>query len=471
MLPDGGGGTKPTAIIARYWLPSCIVSAVQCVPKLHRTAKVERMTASSENSKHWQQRYDDALLPLYGAPMGVLAKGDGVYVWDEDGNKYLDLLGGIAVNAIGHAHPDFVKAVTEQVATLGQTSNFLATKPQIQLAEKLLEITGAPDGSRVFFTNSGTEAVEAAIKLSRRLGPNGLAGGAAPAGEPHRTRLLALEGGFHGRSLGSLSLTHKAAYREPFGPLPGDVEFLPISTTDDPIGALESAFSQVAVDNRGPVAALFVEPVQGEAGIRPLPDGYLQRARELTQDAGALLVVDEIQTGIGRTGQWFAYQAEGVVPDVVTIAKGLGGGLPIGAIVTFGSQVTGLLTKGQHGTTFGGNPITTAAALAVLDVIEREGLLENARDRGAEFRAAVAELGNPAISGVRGLGLLNAVELAAPVAAEVVQLGLENGLILNAVTPSAIRLAPALTITAEQLAQAVDFFRRLELPQPTQPPP
>lgn len=426
--------------------------------------KVKRMSDSKPKAAHWQQRYDDALLPLYGVPMGVLAKGDGVYVWDEDGNRYLDLLGGIAVNSIGHAHPDFVKAVTEQVGTLGQISNFLTSKPQIELAEKLLEISGAPAGSRVFFTNSGTEAVEAAIKLSRRLGPGGLADGPTEVGEPHRTRLLALEGAFHGRSLGSLSLTHKAAYREPFDPLPGLVEFLPLTTTSDPIGALEDAFSAVAVENRGPVAALFVEPIQGEAGIRPLPDGYLARARELTAASGALLVVDEIQTGIGRTGEWFAYQADDVLPDVVTVAKGLGGGLPIGAVITFGPQVTGLLTKGQHGTTFGGNPVTTAAALAVLQIIDREGLLANARDRGAEFRAQLAGLGNPAISTVRGAGLLTAVELAAPVAAEVVQLGLANGLILNAVTPSAIRMAPALNITAAQLADAVEFFRRLELP-------
>lgn len=426
------------------------------------------MAQTQSQSEIWQQRYDDALLALYGEPMGVLAKGDGVYVWDEEGNKYLDLLGGIAVNSLGHAHPDFVRAVTEQAGTLGQISNFLTSEPQIEAAEKLLKAAGAPDGSRVFFTNSGTEAVEAAIKMSRRLGDGGLPAGPVPVGEPHRTRLLALEGAFHGRSLGSLALTHKAAYREPFGPFPGDVEFLPIATTDDPIGALEEAFSQVAVENRGPVAALFVEPIQGEAGVRPLTEGYLARARELATKAGALLVVDEIQTGIGRTGEWFAYQSAGIMPDVVTVAKGLGGGLPIGAVITFGPQVTALLTKGQHGTTFGGNPITTAAARAVLDVIERDGLLANARERGAELRTQLVGLGNPAIKEVRGAGLLNAVELAAPVAAEVVKLGLENGLILNAVTPSAIRLAPALTITADQLTEAVDFFRNLKLPQPVQ---
>ena len=411
------------------------------------------------NSEHWARRYDDALLNVFGPPQEVLNRGEGVYVWNQDGKRYLDMLGGIAVNALGHAHPDYVAAVSEQVAKLGQISNFFTSQPQVELAEKLLEISGAPAGSRVFFANSGTEANEAALKMSRRLGPGGLAAGPISPGEQPRTRLLALEKAFHGRTMGALALTHKAAYREPFAPHHSDVEFLPVyGDSVEPLAALEEAFSPAAVAERGPVAALFIEPLQGEAGVRPLPSGYLERARALTTAAGALLVVDEIQTGVGRTGDWFAFQNSGIVPDVVTVAKGLGGGLPIGAVITFGPAVSGLLSKGQHGTTFGGNPITTAAARTVLDVIERNGLLANAQERGAELRSRLLALGDPLIIDVRGAGLLLAVELAAPIADEVVQAGLEAGIILNAVTPSSIRLAPALTITSADLDAAIDFF-------------
>ncbi|HET8615114.1 MAG TPA: acetylornithine transaminase, partial [Actinomycetales bacterium] len=269
------------------------------------------------DSSHWQERYAHALLGVYGTPQRVLVRGEGAYVWDADGRRYLDLLGGIATNALGHAHPTLVGAVTAQLSTLGHVSNFFATPPQVALAERLLALIEAPDGSRVFFANSGGEANEAAFKLARRTG---------------RPRILALEGAFHGRSMGALALTYKPAYREPFEPLPGGVEHLPFGDVD----ALEAA-----VD--GSVAAVILEPIQGEAGVRPLPEGYLARARALTAEHGALLVLDEVQTGIGRTGAWFAHTRHGVVPDVVTLAKGLGGGLPIGAVVAFGHRTAELL--------------------------------------------------------------------------------------------------------------------------------
>jgi acetylornithine aminotransferase len=368
----------------------------------------------------------------FGPPQRVLVRGEGCYVWDADGNRYLDLLAGIAVNALGHAHPMLVSAVTAQLATLGHISNFFASAPQIALAERLLDLLQAPSGSRVFFTNSGTEAIEAAVKLSRRTG---------------RTGLVAAEGAFHGRTMGALALTHKPAYRTPFEPLPGDVVHVPFGDAD----ALGNA-----VDER--VAAVVLEPVQGEAGVRPAPPGYLARARELTHAAGALLVLDEVQSGIGRTGAWFAHQHEHigggpagrVVPDAVTLAKGLGGGIPIGALVAFGERAATLLGPGQHGTTFGGNPVAAAAGLATLHVVERDGLVEQAASVGAGLRAGVLDLGHPLVAGVRGEGLLIAVQLAAPVAAGTAAALLEAGFIVNAVAPDALRLAPPLILTAEQ---------------------
>jgi acetylornithine/N-succinyldiaminopimelate aminotransferase len=380
----------------------------------------------------WSQRYRQALMNTFGPPQRVLVRGEGCYVWDADGHRYLDLLAGIAVNALGHAHPMLVSAVTAQLATLGHVSNFFATAPQIALAERLLDLLEAPAGSRVFFCNSGTEAVEAAIKLSRRTG---------------RTGLVAAEGSFHGRTMGALALTHKPAYREPFAPLPGHVVHVPFGDED----ALAAAVDPT-------VAAVVLEPVQGEAGVRPAPPGYLPRARELTRAAGALLVLDEVQTGIGRTGAWFAHQHEHigggpagrVVPDAVTIAKGLGGGIPIGALVAFGEHAATLLGPGQHGTTFGGNPVAAAAGLATLHVVERDGLLEQAASVGAGLRAGVVGLGHPLVAGVRGEGLLIAVQLAAPVAARTAAALLEAGFIVNAVAPDALRLAPPLILTAEQ---------------------
>ncbi len=381
----------------------------------------------------WQQRYAGALMNTFGPPQRVLVRGEGCYVWDADGNRYLDLLAGIAVNALGHAHPLLVSAVTAQLATLGHVSNFFASAPQIALAERLLDLLGAPEGSRVFLCNSGTEAIEAAVKLSRRTGRSGL---------------VAAEGAFHGRTMGALALTHKPAYRTPFEPLPGDVTHVPFGDAESLAGA---------VDER--VAAVVLEPVQGEAGVHPAPPGYLAAARRAADAAGTLLVLDEVQSGVGRTGAWFAHQHRhiggGVRPDVVTLAKGLGGGIPVGALVAFGEGPATLLGPGQHGTTFGGNPVAAAAALATLHVIERDGLVAQAASVGASLRAGVVGLGHPLITGVRGAGLLLAVQLGRPLAAQASAALLGAGFVVNAVTPDALRLAPPLILTEEQAATFV----------------
>ncbi len=381
----------------------------------------------------WTERYGHALMDTFGTPQRVLVRGEGAYVWDADGVRYLDLLAGIAVNSLGHAHPTLTAAISAQLGTLGHVSNFFATPTQIALAERLLQLAGADHGSRVFLTNSGTEANEAVVKMARRTG---------------RPRILALEGAFHGRTMGALALTHKAAYREPFEPLPGGVEFLPFGDVD----ALEAALGD-------DVAALVVEPIQGEAGVRPLPPGYLARARELTAACGALLVLDEVQTGMGRTGAWFAYQhpslGGGITPDVVTLAKGLGGGFPIGAVVAFGERAATLLGRGQHGTTFGGNPVAAAAALATIGVIERDGLLAHVRELGAYLRAGVAATGHPLVREVRGDGLLIAIELSQPAAADLAARALDAGFIINACTPTTLRLAPPLILTRDQAADFV----------------
>ena len=397
--------------------------------------------------ERWTERYTHALADTFGPPQRVLARGEGAWVWDVEGTRYLDLLAGIAVNALGHAHPTLTSMVTAQMGQLGHVSNFFGTAPQIALAEKLLEVTRAPEGSRVFLTNSGTEANEAAFKLVR------LHGG------PGRPRVLALEGAFHGRSMGALALTHKAAYREPFAPLPAEVEFLPFGDVD----ALEAAFAE----DGEKVAAMFLEPVQGEAGVRPLPPGYLARARELTAAHGALLVVDEVQTGMGRTGQWLAVHHEhlggGVVPDVVTLAKGLGGGFPVGAMVAMGAAGS-VLGRGQHGTTFGGNPVAAVAGLTTIGVIERDGLLAHVRELGAAWRAELAACGNPLVAEVRGEGLLLAVRLSREVAPALQAAALDAGFIVNAVAPDAIRLAPPLVLTAEQARSFTEFLATVEVP-------
>lgn len=387
----------------------------------------EQSTATG--AEELAQRYSRSLIGVFGAPQRVLVRGEGVHVWDADGTCYLDLLGGIAVNALGHAHPDVVAALGKQAETLGHVSNFFATPTQIELAERLLQLAQAPEGSGVFFTNSGTESNEAAFKIARRTG---------------RPRIIALERSFHGRTMGALALTHKEAYRAPFEPLPGGVEFLPA----EDLPALEAALVT------GDVAAVVLEPIQGEAGVIPLTEAYLRGVRELTAAHGTLMVLDEVQTGIGRTGEWFAHQRfEGIVPDVMTLAKGLGGGFPIGAVVTFGEHASTLLSPGQHGTTFGGNPLGAAVSLAVLGTLAEEDLLTAARTLGAQITAEVAELAarDPRVEGSRGAGLLQGIALAAPIAPQVVTAALEAGFIVNAANPSTIRLAPPLVVTGEQL--------------------
>lgn len=373
-------------------------------------------------------RYGAVMMRTFGTPLATLSHGEGARVWDTEGRAYLDFLAGIAVNALGHAHPVFVDAVAGQAAKLAHVSNYFASEPQLALAERLVRLVG---GDRVFFTNSGTESIEAAIKVARLTG---------------RTRILSLEGSFHGRSLGALSITGKPALQEPFRPLLPGAEQLPVS-----LDALEAALAP------GDVAALVVEPIQGEAGVVPLPEGYLAGARRLTAARGALLVVDEIQTGAGRTGDWFAYQAEGVVPDAVALAKGIGGGFPIGALVTFGAA-SDLLQAGHHGTTFGGNPLATATADAVLAEIERAGLVARARTLGNELRAGILGLGSPLVTSVDGRGLLLGVALARPVAAAVARAALDRGLIVNAASPSRIRLAPPLIIGDAEIAEFLSLF-------------
>lgn len=407
-------------------------------------AALPAAVAGAATGAAWTERYGHALMNTFGTPRRVLVRGEGPYVWDADGARYLDLLGGIAVNALGHADPTLTAAICAQLGTLGHVSNFFATPTQVALAEALLRLSGAAEvpGSRVFLANSGTEANEAAFKMARRT---------------DRPRILALEGGFHGRSMGALALTHKPAYRAPFEPLPGGVEFLPFGD----VAALEAAMAD-------DVAALVVEVVQGEAGVRPLPPGYLAHARRLTEQHGALLVVDEVQTGVGRTGHWFAHQdpdlGGGVRPDVMTLAKGLGGGFPVGAVVAYGERAATLLGPGHHGTTFGGNPVAAAAALATLGVIERDGLLARVREVGARLTAALRTV--PAVVDVRAAGLLVAVELGAEVSAEVAQQALEAGFVVNPVTPTALRLAPPLVLTWEHVSPFVDFLRTLPAPTP-----
>jgi len=370
------------------------------------------------------ERHAAALMPNYGSPPVALTRGDGCIVWDADGTSYLDLIGGIAVSSLGHAHPAIVAAVTGQAARIAHTSNLFLHEGQVTLAERLLGLTGA--AGRVFFANSGAEANEAAIKLARRR-----QGATRPV-------FVAAEGSFHGRTMGSLSLTGKSSIREPFGPFGLDVRFVPYGDAD----ALTAAV-------RPDCAAVFLEPCLGEGGVIPAPVGYLKAARAACDTAGALLVVDEIQSGIGRTGAWFAFQRDGILPDIFTLAKGLGGGLPIGACVGIGACGTAF-AKGDHGSTFGGNPIACAAALAVLDTIERDGLLGQVAEIGTLLAAGIGRIGHPLLAGVRGAGLWQAIVLTAPAAAAAEAAARRAGFLVNAVQPDAIRLAPPLILSAEQ---------------------
>ncbi|WP_175410490.1 acetylornithine transaminase [Streptomyces sp. TRM64462] len=372
-------------------------------------------------------RWRAVLMDTYGTPPLALVSGAGSTVRDEAGRTYTDFTGGIAVNTLGHAHPAVVDAVTAQVARLGHVSNLFVSEPCVALAERLLDLAGRP--GRVFFANSGTEAVEAAFKIARRTG---------------RTHVVAAENGFHGRTMGALALTGQPPKRDPFLPLPGDVTHVPYGDVD----ALRAAVGEET-------AAVVLEPVQGEAGVVPAPEGYLRAAREITRATGALLVLDEVQTGIGRTGHWFAHQAvRGVEPDVVTLAKGLGGGLPIGAAVAFG-DAAGLLGPGDHGSTFGGNPVACAAGLAVLRTIEAEGLLAEVVRKGDVLRRGIEASGHPLVREVRGAGLLLGVALTAPVAARVQRAAQDAGFLVNAAGASTVRLAPALTVTDEEIAALV----------------
>jgi acetylornithine/N-succinyldiaminopimelate aminotransferase len=371
-----------------------------------------------------QNRYAAAVMMTFGMPPVALSRGSGCVVWDVDGNAYLDLVAGIAVSALGHAHPALVTAVTEQAGRLAHTSNLYLHEPQVLLAERLIGLLGVE--GRVFFANSGAEANEAAIKLVRRKQG------------PGRPVFVATENSFHGRTMGALSLTGKSSIREPFGPFGLEVRFVPYG---DPAALRDAVGSDCA--------AVFLEPCQGEAGVVPAPEGYLRDARAACDEAGALLVVDEIQSGMGRTGAWYAHQREGIVPDVVTLAKGLGGGLPIGACIGIG-DCGSALGKGDHGSTFAGNPVACAAALAVLDTIERDGLLGNATQVGNRIAAGVEATGHPLVTGVRGTGLWRAITLAAPAAAAVEAAARQAGFLVNAVQPDAIRLAPPLILTAGQ---------------------
>ncbi|MFL0564119.1 acetylornithine transaminase [Microbacterium sp. 179-I 1D1 NHS] len=381
---------------------------------------------------------DDAARDLVlnsGDRFALLVRGEGAHLWDDEGTRYLDFLGGIAVISLGHAHPVFVQAVAEQAATLGHVSNYFATPPQLGLAARLKRLAGTGDSGRVYFGNSGAEANEAAFKLAR------LHGGT------DRPRILALKNAFHGRTMGTLALTGKPTMQQPFEPMVPGVEFL-----DSTIEALEEA-----IDDR--VAALFVEPIKGEAGVLDLPEGYLAAAREITERHGALLIIDEIQTGAGRTGAWFAFQHTGITPDAITVAKGIGNGIPIGALITFGAA-SELFYPGTHGSTFGGNPLATAVASAVLDEIENANLVEAATERGRQVREAIDAIGSALVEGCRGQGLLIGVALRHPVAGAVVAAAQQHGLIINAANDSTIRLAPALTIGDVEIDEFQTLFAR-----------
>ena len=376
----------------------------------------------------WTQTWEQSLTHNYGTPGVELVRGAGARVWDDQGREYIDLLAGIAVNALGHAHPELVANVSAQIGTLGHTSNLVATGPVMSLAKQLVELSGSGRSGRVFFCNSGDEANEAAFKLTRLTG---------------RTNVVVARGGFHGRTMGALALTAQPAKQDPFRPLPGNVTVVEFGSIDE---------LSKAVDHT--TAAVFLEPIQGENGVIVAPSGYLPAARAITEQHQALLVIDEVQTGIGRTGAWFGFQHEGIEPDVVTMAKGLGGGLPIGAMVAFGHAAE-LFQPGMHGSTFGGNPVCAVAALTVLEVIERNDLLSRARTAGEVLSHGLVERSQGLVCSVRGRGLLLAAQLRHPVAADLERACRANGLLVNNVTVDAIRLAPPLVLTDQDISDAL----------------
>jgi acetylornithine/N-succinyldiaminopimelate aminotransferase len=379
-----------------------------------------------------QERFEAVMMGNYGVPPLALARGEGSHVWDADGNRYLDLIAGIAVSALGHAHPAIVEAVTTQVTKIAHTSNLFVHEPGVLLAERLLGLLHAD--ARVFFCNSGTEANEAALKVVRRK-----QGKARPV-------IVAADHSFHGRTMGALAVTGKESIRAPFEPFGFDVRWVEYG---------DAAALANAVDDQ--VAAVILEPTQGEGGVIPAPAGYLAAARRACDEAGALFVLDEIQSGVGRTGAWFAHQAEGVTPDVLTLAKGLGGGLPIGACIGFG-EAGSALVAGDHGSTFGGNPIACAAALAVIDTIESDDLLKNVKAVGEILATGIAAVDHPLLKGVRGSGLWLAAVLTEEKAPQVNTAARQAGFLVNAVQPDAVRLAPPLILTP---AEATGFIAAL----------
>lgn len=378
--------------------------------------------------KDFTQRWAGALLDNYPVPPVELVEGSGSTVTDADGKQYIDMLAGIAVNALGHAHPAVVEAVTNQLSTLGHVSNMFGSAPVVKVAEALREHVG-DDTARVYFGNSGAEANEAAFKLARLTG---------------RRRILAAQHGFHGRTMGALAMTGQPDKQKPFEPLPAGVEFYPYGDID--------ALTALVEQNPSDTAAIILEPIQGETGVIPAPEGFLTQVRELCDKHGILFIADEVQTGVGRTGDFFAFQHEGVLPDVITMAKGLGAGLPIGATIARG-EAAKLFTPGSHGTTFGGNPVSCAAARAVLATID-EGFLAEVRRKGKVLYDATSAI--PGVKEVRGRGLMLGLVLEQPVAKRVVALGLEHGVILNAPADNVIRLTPPLVISDDEIAQAVE---------------
>jgi predicted acetylornithine/succinylornithine family transaminase len=383
----------------------------------------------------YRQRFEAAIMPNYGVPPLTLARGAGCRVTDVDGKEYLDLIAGIAVSALGHAHPVLVDAVSTQVANIAHTSNLFLHEPEVRLAERLISLTHA--NAKVFFSNSGAEANEAAIKLVRRKHGAG------------KTVVVAAERSFHGRTMGSLAITGKDSIREPFGPFGLTTQFVPYGDE----GALEKA-----VD--GDTAAVFLEPGLGEGGVVPAPAGYLKAARLITARSGATLVVDEIQTGVGRTGRWFAYQAEDITPDIMTLAKGLGGGLPIGATIGFG-EYADVFGRGDHGSTFGGNPVACVAAMAVLETIENDYLLDNVNKVGKQLVSGIQAIDHPLLVGVRGTGLWLAAVLSSDSAPAVEKSARDAGFLVNAVQPDAIRIAPPLILTPAEADQFITAFPQI----------
>jgi acetylornithine/N-succinyldiaminopimelate aminotransferase len=370
------------------------------------------------SNQEFAQRWQGVMTDNYGTPKLSLVRGEGAKVWDADGVEYTDFVGGIAVNALGHAHPAVVEAVSRQIASLGHVSNLYVAEPPVALAERLIQLFGRP--GRVFLCNSGAEANEAAFKIGRLTG---------------RKHMVATHGGFHGRTMGSLALTGQPGKQEPFLPLPGDV-------THVEYGDAEALRAVVTEET----ALVIIEPIQGENGVVVPPKGYLEAAREITRATGTLLVLDEVQTGIGRTGHWFEHQAhQGVEPDLVTLAKGLGGGLPIGATIAFGGAAE-LLKPGQHGTTFGGNPVACAAGLAVLDTLAAGGTLDEVKRLGEKLRDGIESLGHPLVSHVRGAGLLLGIVLTEPLAPQAQQAAQSAGFLVNAPAPDVVRLMPPLVI-------------------------